>query len=62
MREPVARYHPLLVVLHWLLVPAVVGNLAVAMLLLDGMDNTDPAKPGCCGCTWGLGCPSACCC
>lgn len=42
---PVKRYHPLLVTLHWLLALAVIGNLAAGALVLDGMANSDPAKP-----------------
>lgn len=45
MSAPVGRYHPLLVALHWLFVPAVVGNLVLGPLLLEGMANTDPSKP-----------------
>jgi len=42
---PVARYHPLLVTLHWVLALAIIGNLAVGKLLLEGLANVDPAKP-----------------
>lgn len=44
MRGRVGRYHPLLVALHWLLVPAVVGNLVLGALFLEGLANTDPSK------------------
>ena len=40
----VARYLPALVVLHWLIAVLIVGNLAVGMLVLDGMDNADAGK------------------
>jgi len=46
MPQPVVRYHPMLVALHWLVALAVIGNLAVGLLVLEGMANTDPAKPG----------------
>jgi len=42
---PVKRYHPLLVTLHWVLALAIIGNLAVGKLLLEGLANADPAKP-----------------
>jgi cytochrome b561 len=45
MTGHVKRYHPALVVLHWLLALAILGNLAAGKLILEGMANTDPAKP-----------------
>jgi cytochrome b561 len=42
----VERYHPLLVVLHWVLAVAIIGNLAAGGLILSEMPNDHPAKPG----------------
>ena len=41
----VKRYHPALVVLHWLLALAIIGNLVAGKLILENMANSDPAKP-----------------
>jgi cytochrome b561 len=38
------RYHPALVVLHWLIALMVIGLLFAGKVILDGMPNTDPAK------------------
>lgn len=40
----VARYHPLLVALHWLVALLIVGNLIVGAFVLEPLANTDPAK------------------
>lgn len=45
MSDRVDRYHPLLVGLHWLMVPLIIGNIIAGMLILENMANTDPAKP-----------------
>ena len=41
----VKRYHPMLVALHWLLALAILGNLVAGKFILEGMANSDPAKP-----------------
>jgi len=45
MQAGVSRYHPLLVVIHWLMVPLILGNIAVGMLIFENMATTDPARP-----------------
>ncbi len=40
------RYHPLVVVLHWLVALLIIGNLAVGALVLSEMSNADPGKAG----------------
>jgi cytochrome b561 len=45
MTASVKRYHPALVVLHWLLALAILGNLVAGKFILEGMANNDPAKP-----------------
>jgi cytochrome b561 len=40
----VARFHPLLVTLHWLLAVLIVAMLCVGFLLLAQMPNDDPRK------------------
>ena len=40
----VSRYHPLLVVLHWLLAVLIVGLLCVGFIVLASMSNADPRK------------------
>lgn len=42
----VTRYHPLLVVLHWLLAALILGALALGFLVLEPMANTAPGKIG----------------
>jgi cytochrome b561 len=44
--SPVARYHPALVALHWLLALLIVGALAIGFFGLAGRPNTDPQKIG----------------
>ena len=38
------RYHPALVVLHWLLAALVLLNLFVGSTMLRALPNTDPDK------------------
>jgi hypothetical protein len=45
MATGVKRYHPALVALHWLLALAITGNLVAGKFILEGMANSDPAKP-----------------
>jgi cytochrome b561 len=40
----VSRYHPLLVVLHWLLALMIIGMLIAGFLVLDPMQNANPNK------------------
>ena len=40
----VARYHPVLVTLHWLVALLILGALAVGFFVLDAMPNTSPEK------------------
>ena len=40
----VSRYHPLLVVLHWLLALMIIGMLIAGFLVLDPMQNSNPAQ------------------
>ena len=42
----VSRYHPLLVILHWLLAVLIVGLWCIGFFLLTAMSNTDPQKIG----------------
>src|ERR1700682_1623559 len=42
----VSRYHPLLVMLHWLLAVLILAMLGAGFLLLAAMPNTDPQKIG----------------
>ncbi len=45
MPAEVKRYHPALIVLHWLLALAIVLAFAFGAFVLDGMDNTHARKP-----------------
>jgi cytochrome b561 len=40
----VSRYHPLLVVLHWLLAALIIAALALGALVMAKMTNSDPMK------------------
>jgi cytochrome b561 len=40
----VSRYHPLLVVLHWLMAALVIAALALGALVMARIPNTDPMK------------------
>lgn len=40
------RYHPVLIVLHWLLAFLIIGALIGGSVMLDGTPNSDPAKLG----------------
>ena len=40
----VLRYHPLLVLLHWILAVLVIAALALGVLVMAKIPNTDPAK------------------
>jgi cytochrome b561 len=42
--QPVTRYHPLLVALHWLLAILIVGALLLGYFVLAAMPNADPRK------------------
>jgi cytochrome b561 len=42
----IKRYHPALVILHWLLAVAILAALGLGMFVLDDMEATDPAKIG----------------
>jgi cytochrome b561 len=42
--KQVARYHPLLVVLHWLLAFLIIAALFAGFFLLAAMPNSDPQK------------------
>lgn len=42
----VTRYHPLLVLLHWLLAILIVGALVIGFVWLGEMSNADPHKIG----------------
>ena len=44
MSTVVTRYHPLLVVLHWLIALLILGNLAGGKLLLESLSDSDPEK------------------
>jgi cytochrome b561 len=39
-----SRYHPILVVLHWLLALAIIGELFIGMFVLSETPNNDPFK------------------
>ena len=39
-----SRYHPILVVLHWLLAAMVIGGLIAGTFILDATPNSDPFK------------------
>ena len=41
---PVARYHPLLVALHWLLAILLIAMLGAGFFLVAAVPNTDPRK------------------
>jgi cytochrome b561 len=43
-RMTVSRYHPALVVLHWLLALMLMAALAMGSLVLEKLPNTDPEK------------------
>src|ERR1700738_2508984 len=40
----VSRYHPLLVLLHWLLAVLIVAMLCIGCMVLEPMTNVDPQK------------------
>src|SRR3984893_6152249 len=40
----VSRYHPLLVLLHWLLAVLIVAMLCIGFMVLEPMPNVDPQK------------------
>ena len=40
------RYHPVLVILHWLLAFLIIGALIGGSVMLDDVPNSDPAKLG----------------
>jgi cytochrome b561 len=42
--KQVTRYHPLLVILHWLLAILILAALAIGYFLLPGRPNSDPQK------------------
>jgi cytochrome b561 len=42
----VKRYHPALVLLHWILALAILGMYAFGSIVLDDMKNTDPGITG----------------
>jgi cytochrome b561 len=44
MTTLVSRYHPLLVLLHWILAMLVIAALALGALVMARMPNTDPMK------------------
>jgi cytochrome b561 len=44
MMTSVTRYHPLLVILHWLIALAILAMLLVGYFVLAPMSNADPAK------------------
>jgi cytochrome b561 len=46
MSAEVTRYHPALVVLHWLLALAIVLAFVFGAFVLDDMDNSSAQKPG----------------
>ncbi len=41
-----SRYHPLTVILHWLLALMIIVALAMGSTVIAGMDNADPEKLG----------------
>ena len=42
--DPVPRYHPVLVALHWLLALVIIAALALGALVMAKMPNSDPQK------------------
>ena len=46
MPAEITRYHPALIVLHWLLAIAIVLAFVFGGTVLDGMENTNAHKPG----------------
>jgi cytochrome b561 len=42
--QQVSRYHPALVVLHWLLALMIIGLLLAGFFVMNPMPNTDPKK------------------
>jgi cytochrome b561 len=44
MMTLVSRYHPLLVLLHWLLAVLIIAALALGALVMAKLPNTDPMK------------------
>ncbi len=46
MPAEVTRYHPALIILHWLLALAIVLAFAFGSFVLDDMDNANIQKPG----------------
>jgi cytochrome b561 len=42
--QPVSRYHPLLVTLHWLLAVLIIAALIVGFFVLAAAPNSDPRK------------------
>src|ERR1700737_685980 len=42
----VSRYHPLLVLLHWLLAVLIVAMLCIGFMVLEPMPNVDPGADG----------------
>jgi cytochrome b561 len=40
----VSRYHPLLVLLHWLFAALIVAMLCIGFMVLEPMPNIDPQK------------------
>lgn len=47
-----ARYHPLLVALHWLLAILIIAALFAGFFLLAAMPNSARKKSASCSCTW----------
>ena len=45
-KPTVTRYHPLLVLLHWLLAVLILGALGLGFFVLAPMQDADPAKIG----------------
>lgn len=46
MSAEVKRYHPALVILHWLLAIAILGELFYGGVILGDVENSDPQKVG----------------
>ena len=42
--DPVSRYHPVLVALHWLLALVIIAALALGALVMVKTPNSDPEK------------------
>ena len=42
--QRVIRYHPILVVLHWLLAALIIAALCIGFLYLAATPNSDPGK------------------